>query len=451
MIGFPLALNQEHTGKVIAPAIITGSCIQLLGTSPDVVADYVGPFLLPAGDFHGPGSYISYVNTGGSWIGTAELVDFGGNVIATATVSGAGSGFIQVPFDNNVNIPSDTLCYLRFTNTDSGAGVLTWYFEVVRAGALPVITTPPTLTWTSAHGTSPVITEGTYVQGTHWVYDLIRSSTKVLDRVSKAEVEAYVSDRTTDVGPTWFLNAYAGNGSGLSTPAASNVIAYHPQTVPNYYADFDADDGAENTISNPATDGQTIERLLDQGPNALHLLQSTSNNRPRFETDDGPNGHARIAFDQVTNAKFMDNAGFSRNQPLTVFTIARMGAANTTAILYDGIGADRIVVYKSSTNFFIFAGAGVGNTGLPTGWFLDQAIFNGASSSHRLNAAAAVTGNPGANSWGGLRLGGGTGTPSTTTSWVGDVSRWIIFDAILSDSNRDDVRQYLAYHYGVSV
>lgn len=132
MIGFPLALNADQTGKVIAPAIITGSCVQLLGTSPDVSVDYVGPILLPAGDLHAANSYISYVNAGGSWIGTAEIVDFSNNVLATATVTGAGSGFIQVPFDSNVNIPSDTLCYLRFTNTDSGAGVLTWYLEVLR-------------------------------------------------------------------------------------------------------------------------------------------------------------------------------------------------------------------------------------------------------------------------------------------------------------------------------
>lgn len=326
MIGFPLALNQEHTGKVIAPAIITGSCIQLLGTSPDVTVDYAGPFLLPAGDFHGPGSYISYLNTSGSWIGTAELVDFGGNVIATATVGGSAAEIIDgpgtvfhVPFDNNVNIPSDTLCYLRFTNTASGAGVLTWYFEVVRAGALPIITTPPVVSWTVEIGNSPTLTNPVVTGSfTHITWTLLRDGIEdaTINEVDKATAEAYVAqwsgDNTgvNDIGPDLSFRARAHSGAG-SDVSVSNVVVFADAT---YLPDTAIWANPDNSLMT-LTDGDTT---VDQwasgwGGVSCTLAAPAPTHRAAYSTG-GVNGRPILTFDGVDDflrGTFTKGSGFT--------------------------------------------------------------------------------------------------------------------------------------------
>jgi hypothetical protein len=101
--------------------------------------------------------------------------------------------------------------------------------EVELEAGVPVITAPPALAWTVAHGTSPAITPPTYTGDAGTItYDLIRlPSTTVLSGVSEATVEAYVSDRATDVGPSWKVTATVTNGSG-SDSEDSNTVAWDP-------------------------------------------------------------------------------------------------------------------------------------------------------------------------------------------------------------------------------
>lgn len=96
-------------------------------------------------------------------------------------------------------------------------------------GVAPTITVAPVLAWTVAHGSSPTITEGTYTgdAGT-WTYDLVRlPSTTVLSGASKATVEAYTSDRATDIGYEWKVTGTITNGSG-SDADDSNVVEWYP-------------------------------------------------------------------------------------------------------------------------------------------------------------------------------------------------------------------------------
>lgn len=445
MIGFPLALNREHTGKVIAPAIITGSCLQLLGTSPDVAVDYVGPFLLPAGDLYASNSYVSYVNAGGSWIGTAELVDFSGNVIATATVSGAGSGFIQVPFDNNVNIPSDTLCYLRFTNTDSGAGVLTWYFEVVRTGALPFIVTPPTLTWTVAHGTSPVITDAVISGTGTLVYELKRGGTTVVSG-TKATLEAYVSNRATDVGPSWRVTATITNGAGSAT-ADSNTVAWTPVArLPTLRLALDAASGV--TLS-----GADIDQWADQS-GVGNDFEAPS--RPLFVAT-GFNGGSQPYVESDGGTEYMRRSAFSWGAAtVSAFTIIEI-SQNVTLVNgdymwgYNGVSARPWAQQLTATNRETFDPRGTG------------AVIVNSGTSPRIRFSVYDN----VNAF--VRIGDTTSAPIATTGTHSDGASFCLFSRgdenvarasmriaafyvcreAINTAILDDMRAYAAWRWGV--
>lgn len=91
------------------------------------------------------------------------------------------------------------------------------------------ITVAPVLTWTVAHGSSPTITPTTYTGDPATItYDLIRlPSTTVLSGVDLATAQAYVSDRATDIGYEWRVDATATNGAG-SDSASSNTVEWYP-------------------------------------------------------------------------------------------------------------------------------------------------------------------------------------------------------------------------------
>jgi len=122
------------------------------------------------------------------------------------------------------------------------------------------------------------------------------------------------------------------------------------------------------------------------------LVQLTAANQPVWTLGAG------MLFDGTND--YMKAAAFSLSQPETVYFVGQQVTWTATDNFFDGNGADSSVLEQNSTTPQLAlrssVGAAAANTGLAVATnAVMSAIFNGASSSLRVNRTIATTGNPG--------------------------------------------------------
>ena len=228
----------------------------------------------------------------------------------------------------------------------------------------------------------------------------------------------------------------------------AGATAFQPSQVASYTYDWDSRYDVLEATSDPAEDTDPVSEWIDQA-SGISLLQASAPIRPTWDESGGPGGLPAVDF--APSGSYMDSSGISAlAQPFTVYAVARRPSA-ATQTLYDGV-TNRCILFRSGAQWVIYGGsASLLNTGLPAvdTWFLDEAVLNGASSSHRLDGGSKVTGaNPGTGSWGEIRLGNNN---PLTTPWNGKVARLLVFNDTLSAGDETAVRTYLASLYGVTV
>lgn len=140
----------------------------------------------------------------------------------------------------------------------------------------------------------------------------------------------------------------------------------------------------------------------DASGNTRHLIQGTGANQPAVQ------GDGSLLFDGTSD--FMQ-ATFTLNQPHTLYLLAKQISWTAGDLWTDGVtaagarfeqdavGATPQLAIVAGSRLRLLAGPVLNTYGVLTG------VFNGASSAVRLNNAAAVVGNGGANNAGGLTLG----------------------------------------------
>lgn len=477
MIGFPLSVSLDGTTKVLGPAIATGSCVQLVFTTPDAVVDHLGPFVLPAGDFNGPESYISWTSAGGDWIGTAELVDFAGNVLAMATISGSaavivdGPGVVlHSPFDNSVNVPSDTLAFIRLSNTDAGpVAVISWYLEMVKAGAIPIITTPPALTWSPEIGNSPVLTDPIYTgTATSITWTLYRDGVPddTIVNVSKAVAEAYVGqwDGTAsginDIGPQLQFKAKVANGSGADT-SLTNTVVFDDATYLPSAAIWANPDNSLMTLQDGNT---TVDQWASGwGGVSCTLAAPASTHRPAYSAG-GIGGRPVLTFDGVDD--FLRGT-FTKGSDFTDHEIGIVGervAFGTLGDIWFGYWRPNSALFylndQDSTRFR-FTSLGAANvapssTYNPTGVLAHYSGDAAATTVNaRVNGTVQATGTGTVATYGDNNTVIMGGSQTSTVGPYGTVAANIVVHAayitpVMTASQRLHMRALLTYHTGVA-
>lgn len=203
-------------------------------------------------------------------------------------------------------------------------------------GVAPTITVAPVLTWTVAHGSSPTITPPTYTGDPATItYDLIRlPSTTVLSGVDLATAQAYVSDRATDVGPSWKVTATATNGSG-SDSVDSNEVRWYPDVWSGVRGLYDA---ASVTLV-----GSDVDTWQDLSGNGNDLVAASSGVRP-VHSATGFNGGSQPYVEGDGVAEWLRDPTFS------------WGGAPTQLALH---AAMHVVTKTSGRNLLRYAGASV--------------------------------------------------------------------------------------------
>lgn len=166
----------------------------------------------------------------------------------------------------------------------------------------------------------------------------------------------------------------------------------------------------------------------DYSGNARNLAQATGTNQPAYDA-------GIFTFDGADN--YMKTAAFTLEQPTTLIMVVRQDAWTLNEVLCDGNGAAGGAIQQATTTPKLTLNAGTQtaeNAGITIGEFgIVAAVFNGASSSLKVNLEAETTGNANTGDMGGVTL-GATGTPSNYGAC--SFKEFIAFPSALSEANR---------------
>jgi hypothetical protein len=155
------------------------------------------------------------------------------------------------------------------------------------------------------------------------------------------------------------------------------------------------------------SDADPVATWSDLSGNARHATQATSGKRPLYRTNI-VNGLPILRFDGTDDN--ISAAGFTLNQPCTMVAVfvQRMDPAGNKGLL-DGTSSDYsryLFVAGSGNTLGLYAGTTLNGPTLTVGTvYHTTAIFNGGSSSVRINGGSPTSGNAGSAGSGGITIG----------------------------------------------
>jgi len=220
---------------------------------------------------------------------------------------------------------------------------------------------------------------------------------------------------------------------------------------------FDATSGG----SAVTTDGSAVARWEDQSGNAKHFKQSTSNNRPVLKTS-VQNSKNILRFDAINDFLEMDSA-FSGLSSASYYVVLKIAVDPPTAQTKTGhpIGFLYGNTGPSTGSHFTWTDGNIyDNTmtttrrtaGNPTPSLTNFNLYNvdasGSAWTNRLNKTQLTTFVSNTFSQNGTILGRST-DGSNFYYFDGDLAEVIVYDAVLSSSNRAKVEDYLYLKWAI--
>jgi hypothetical protein len=216
-----------------------------------------------------------------------------------------------------------------------------------------------------------------------------------------------------------------------------------PRSIPNLALWLDASDAATITLDG----SNTVSQWNDKSGNARHASQATTTLRPSYTVGGQINGVTCPKFDGTDDR--LVTTSYSISQPTTVI-IAFRPQATKLGVIVDGT-TNRQRVYHNSNTLGSFAGSTFNGTLSATANATHRAvvIFNGASSSMRLNGASAGTagtGNPGAEGLsGGTLIGCAQGGGFFFNGMIAEIC-W--YTGVLTSDQISSVESYMLTKWG---
>jgi len=189
-----------------------------------------------------------------------------------------------------------------------------------------------------------------------------------------------------------------------------------------------------------------VASWTDSSGNGRHLLQADATKQPVYKAA-VVGGKPVVRF----TADFL-KAVFTLGQPTHVLMVFRgTGTRVINEGAFDGATADTGYYYTLADGMATYAGTfGPSIVTTTREWHLHEVLFNGVGSEVRVDGGAAVTTpSPGTNTMGGLTVGAyGTGTTNFLNC---DIAEVLVFNQVLSTSNRDDLELYIGEKYGLVI
>jgi len=207
-------------------------------------------------------------------------------------------------------------------------------------------------------------------------------------------------------------------------------------------------------------DGDVVGRWEDISANADHVNQANAGNKPTLQSGaaDLLGGHPVVRFDGIND--YLQGAfttGGAMAQPNTMFAVAKLDAiavnddADHYILMGDDIGNRDALLADNNTapdTWIIYADTKLVGSASDSNWNIWSALFNGVVSQFWHNGISeAGSGNAGAESIDGLTVGAYfTGA----APWDGDVIEIILYDANLSNADKNTIGNYLATRYALA-
>ena len=209
---------------------------------------------------------------------------------------------------------------------------------------------------------------------------------------------------------------------------------------------FDYDTNLGVTFS----DTDKVDAWTDQSANAVGDLTAASTIRPAIQTNGNPAGDGDSFLLDGTNDRLGPHV-FTWTQPQTIYLVAKMVTwVDNRELLDGGTSAKMLFAMNGTTpDMEIFADSFVAtNNDLAVGtWGIWCLVYNGASSSIRVNNNTKTTGNAGTRDAGGLTIGSrGNGANESNI----EICRVIGYDTgAHSDAEQDQNIEFLNTTYTV--
>lgn len=198
------------------------------------------------------------------------------------------------------------------------------------------------------------------------------------------------------------------------------------------------------------SDGDSIGSWTDQ-EGSDDLTQGTNSDKPTLKTGQ-INGNQVLRFDGSSDYMQTTTAE-SYSQPNNIFIAFEFQSHNTDGTnnyIFDGNASRESLSNDGSENWTIFAGSSVTSSGgVDNNTHIFSGLYNGSSSTGRIDGSQVLSGDAGSNALNGVTVGTYAGADSNFGNV--DIGEVIIYDADLSDSDRDAVESYLADKWGVTL
>jgi len=195
----------------------------------------------------------------------------------------------------------------------------------------------------------------------------------------------------------------------------------------------------------PSGNGDPVGTWEDQSGNGNDVNAPASDIQRPILVTGVVNGLPILRFD---GGQYLRKA-FALNQPYTVYIIFLQDSWTNNDRVFTGVTNQTIFIQNGiSPTLKLYAGSFVAdNTDLPLDTFgICRVIFNGASSSIRIDDNVATTGNPGALSAGGITI--GASTTGANDSDI-DVAEVFIYNAAISGEDDTNIMTYLNDKYNI--
>lgn len=215
----------------------------------------------------------------------------------------------------------------------------------------------------------------------------------------------------------------------MATPSAS--VAFDPLSLsPGIW--LDPSDAATVTLN-----GATVAQINDKSTNSRHFTQGTAGAQPTYATGgSGINSLGCLSFD---GGDTLNGPSYTLAQPYTLAIVIKFGTTGAQQAIFNNT-----TLWISGGFFGLWAGATLAGPAADTALHTMVAVYNGGSSSFRIDGSA-TTG-----------TGGGTGASGTwelsravapllTGSKVGEV---IVYPSALSAGDLTALEGYLKAKWG---
>lgn len=219
--------------------------------------------------------------------------------------------------------------------------------------------------------------------------------------------------------------------------------SFSPTQISNLAMWLDGSDSSSITVDG----SNNISQWNDKSGNGRHLLQTNATQRPSYTSSNQINGITVPNFDGSDDT--MSTSGASTiSQADTIYIVFRLGSGATNPQLYDGSSARQYLYFPTTTSIQAFANSTMTPTITSVVGAVTQVgvLFNGASSTIRMNGAQISSGNLGVSGIGPETVVGSNrfgGSP-----FKGTIAELLIYSKALSTTERDNAEAYLKAKWG---